>query len=148
MIVFSSALDPDPDPDPDSMGSLDPYPDSKSGSGSRRAKMTYKRRKMCKIFIFRSAQCSLLRAEKEKKNLQLYFFLQFFSSNPGSGLDPDPVPYQDLDSLEMLDPDPYPHPDSMNPDPDPYRNLKSENSQDYAQKPQRHCMFMNSVSGQ
>jgi hypothetical protein len=23
----------------------------------------------------------------------------------------------------------------------PYRNLKSENSQDYAQKPQRNCMF-------
>jgi hypothetical protein len=29
----------------------------------------------------------------------------------------------------------------------PYRNLKSENSQDYAQKPQRHCTFMNSASG-
>ncbi len=27
-----------------------------------------------------------------------------------------------------------------------YRNLKSENSQDYAQKPQRNCMFMNSAS--
>jgi hypothetical protein len=24
----------------------------------------------------------------------------------------------------------------------PYRNLKSENSQEYAQKPQRNCMFM------
>ncbi len=29
-----------------------------------------------------------------------------------------------------------------------YRNLKSENSQDYAQKPQRNCNFMNSVVGQ
>jgi hypothetical protein len=29
----------------------------------------------------------------------------------------------------------------------PYINLKSENSQDYAQKPQRICMFMNSASG-
>jgi hypothetical protein len=29
-----------------------------------------------------------------------------------------------------------------------YRNLKSENSQDYAQKPQRNCTFMNSASGQ
>jgi len=29
----------------------------------------------------------------------------------------------------------------------PYRNLKSENSQDYAQKPQRNCKFMNSASG-
>jgi hypothetical protein len=28
----------------------------------------------------------------------------------------------------------------------PYINLKSENSQDYAQKPQRNCMFMNSAS--
>jgi hypothetical protein len=25
----------------------------------------------------------------------------------------------------------------------PYRNLKSENSQDYVQKPQRNCTFMN-----
>jgi hypothetical protein len=34
------------DPDPDSMGSLDPYPDldSGSGSGSRRAKMAQKNR--------------------------------------------------------------------------------------------------------
>ncbi len=29
-----------------------------------------------------------------------------------------------------------------------YRNLKSENSQDYAQKPQRNCTFMNSTSVQ
>jgi hypothetical protein len=29
----------------------------------------------------------------------------------------------------------------------PYRNLESENSQDYAQKPQRNCMFTNSASG-
>jgi hypothetical protein len=28
-----------------------------------------------------------------------------------------------------------------------YRNLKSENSKDYAQKSQRNCPFMNSVSG-
>ncbi len=28
----------------------------------------------------------------------------------------------------------------------PYRNLKSENSQDYAQKPQRNLTFMNSAS--
>ncbi len=28
-----------------------------------------------------------------------------------------------------------------------YRNHKSDNSQDYAQKPQRNCTFMNSVSG-
>jgi hypothetical protein len=30
----------------------------------------------------------------------------------------------------------------------PYRNLKSENSQDYAQKPQRNYTFMNSASGE
>jgi hypothetical protein len=29
----------------------------------------------------------------------------------------------------------------------PYKNLTSENSQDYAQKPQRNCTFMNSASG-
>jgi hypothetical protein len=29
-----------------------------------------------------------------------------------------------------------------------YGNLKSETSQDYAQKPQRNCTFMNSASGQ
>jgi hypothetical protein len=29
----------------------------------------------------------------------------------------------------------------------PYRNLKSENSQDYTQKPQRDSTFMNSASG-
>ncbi len=29
-----------------------------------------------------------------------------------------------------------------------YGNLKSENSQDYAQNPQRNCTFMNSSSGQ
>jgi hypothetical protein len=28
----------------------------------------------------------------------------------------------------------------------PYRNLKYENSEDYAQKPQLNCMFMNSAS--
>jgi hypothetical protein len=28
-----------------------------------------------------------------------------------------------------------------------YGNLKSENSQDYAKKPQRNCTFMNSASG-
>jgi hypothetical protein len=28
----------------------------------------------------------------------------------------------------------------------PYSNLKSENSQDYAQKPQQNCTFMNSAS--
>jgi hypothetical protein len=30
----------------------------------------------------------------------------------------------------------------------PYRNLKSENSPDYAQKPQQNWKFMNSTSGQ
>jgi hypothetical protein len=39
---------------------------------------------------------------------------------------------------------PYPLPYGLR---NPNRNLKSENSQDYAQKPQRNCMFMNSASG-
>jgi hypothetical protein len=38
---------------------------------------------------------------------------------------------------------PHPLPSGLNP----YRNLKSENSQDYAQKPQTNCTFMNSASG-
>ncbi len=38
--------------DPDSMGYLDPYPDSQSGSGSRRAKMTHKYKKNYKILFF------------------------------------------------------------------------------------------------
>jgi hypothetical protein len=39
---------------------------------------------------------------------------------------------------------PYPLPYGLR---NPYRNLKSENSQDYAQKPQRNCTFMNSAPG-
>jgi hypothetical protein len=38
---------------------------------------------------------------------------------------------------------PYPLPFGLR---NSYRNLKSENSQDYAQKPQRNCIFMTSVS--
>ncbi len=39
---------------------------------------------------------------------------------------------------------PYPLPYSLR---NPYRNLKTETSQDYAQKPKRNCTFMNSASG-
>ncbi len=39
---------------------------------------------------------------------------------------------------------PYPLPYGLR---NPYRNLKSENSVDYAQKPQQNCTFMNSASG-
>ncbi len=38
--------------DPDSVGSLDPDPDSQSGSGSRRAKMIHKNRKKLRNLIF------------------------------------------------------------------------------------------------
>ncbi len=38
---------------------------------------------------------------------------------------------------------PYPLPYGLR---NPYRNLKSENSQDYAQKPQCNCTFMNPAS--
>jgi hypothetical protein len=42
------------------------------------------------------------------------------------------------------DKEPYPIPYGLR---NPYRNLKSENSQDYAEKSQRrNCMFMNSAS--
>ncbi len=43
-------------------------------------------------------------------------------------------------------PDRKPHP-LLNGLRNPYRNLMSENSQDYAQKLQRNCAFMNSASG-
>jgi len=39
---------------------------------------------------------------------------------------------------------PYPLPYGLR---NPYRNLNSENSKDYAQKPQRNGAFMNSTSG-
>jgi hypothetical protein len=38
---------------------------------------------------------------------------------------------------------PYPLPYGLR---NPYRNLMSENFQNYAQKPQRNCTFMNSAS--
>jgi hypothetical protein len=51
--------------DPPYFELLDPDPHSNYGfgSGSRRAKMTHKNRKKYRIFLFRSAGCSLLRAE-------------------------------------------------------------------------------------
>ncbi len=58
----SSVADPDPYPDLDSMGSLDVDPDSQSGSGFRRAKITYKIEKINKFIIFLSAGCSLMMA--------------------------------------------------------------------------------------
>jgi hypothetical protein len=39
---------------------------------------------------------------------------------------------------------PYPLPYGLR---NPYRNLQSENSEDYVQKPQQICRFMNSASG-
>ncbi len=44
--------------DPNSIGSLDP--DTQSGSGSRRAKMTQKNKKQLINFNFGSAGCSLM----------------------------------------------------------------------------------------
>ena len=43
----------------------------------------------------------------------------------------------------ITDRKPYPLPYGLR---NPYRNLKSENSHDYAQKPKRNCTFMNSAS--
>jgi hypothetical protein len=80
--------------DPDSIGTLDPNPDSQSGSGSRRAKMTYKSRiKLKKFHVFkcwmfafegsRLLYCSLdiskLRFLKNKnKNKNKYLFQMYF----------------------------------------------------------------------
>jgi hypothetical protein len=56
--------------EPDSMGSLscrvsdpDPHSNCRSGSGSRRAKMTHKNRKKSRLLMFLSTECSLLRSE-------------------------------------------------------------------------------------
>ncbi len=72
----------------------------RSGSGSRRVKMTHKERKKLRKFTFWSAGCSLLMNEGFSCSLDVLFRglgvseLHFFSSifghkNPGSGLDPD-----------------------------------------------------------
>jgi hypothetical protein len=57
--------------DPDSIGSVDP--DSESGSGSRKAKMTNNSRKKLKNFMFCSVGCSLLRAESFFCNLDVLY---------------------------------------------------------------------------
>ncbi len=64
----------DPDPDPFSIGFVDP--DSESGSGSRRAKMTHKsRKKMCKSSCFEVLGMGwpLLRAEGFFYNLDILY---------------------------------------------------------------------------
>ncbi len=44
------------DPDPDSIGSVDP--DSESGSGCRRAKMTHKSRKIFQVHVLKCWRAS------------------------------------------------------------------------------------------
>jgi hypothetical protein len=65
--------------DPDSIGPVDP--DSESGSGSRRVKMTQKSRKKFKNFMFEvlPGRCSLLRAEG--------FFCNFYVLYRDLGID-------------------------------------------------------------
>jgi hypothetical protein len=59
------------DPDLDSIRSMDPDPDSESGS--RRAKITHKKRKKVRRNImFCSAGCSLFRAEGFSLNLDVF----------------------------------------------------------------------------
>ncbi len=87
--------------DPDSIRSVDPCPDSESGSVSRRAKMTNISTKKLKNIMFWSAGCSLLRVEGffcslkifhgglKKGIFQQYFLFYFWFSIPwiqiGSG---------------------------------------------------------------
>ncbi len=59
--------------DPDSIESVDPDPDSESGSGLRRAKMTLKSRKKLKNFMFSSVGWPLLRAEGFFSNLDVLY---------------------------------------------------------------------------
>jgi hypothetical protein len=72
-LALDPALDPDPDPsiiqgfgsgpgpglDPYSIGPVDPDPYSESGSGSRRAKMTHKRRKISRFEVLDGLFCEL-----------------------------------------------------------------------------------------
>ncbi len=134
----SSVSDPDPDWRQIQSGQWNGFPDSESGSGSRRAKITHKNWKK-----FWSAGCSLLRADGFSWSLEvlygglgiskMQYLIQkisiFFSckfvpilghKNPGFGLDLDGY---SLISLKCwLDPDP----DSMNPDPKHW--IKKDNS--------------------
>jgi hypothetical protein len=50
--------------------------------------------------------------------------------------------YIERDEGGKPDRKPFPYPYGLR---NPYRNLISENCQDYVQKPQRNCTFMNSV---
>jgi hypothetical protein len=60
------------DQDPDSIGSVDPDPESESGSWSRRAKMTHKsRQKFVKVHV--SVGWPLLRAEGFFCNLDILY---------------------------------------------------------------------------
>ncbi len=54
-----------------------------------------------------------------------------------------PLPVSVKEKGGKPDRKPYPHSYGLR---HPYRNLRSENSQDYAQKPQSDCTFMNSAS--
>ncbi len=103
--------------DPDSVRSVDPYPDSKSGSGSRRARF------LCfevLDVLFWGLKASSVRQlgnplwrPREREAVvfdpKKYFFSSkfFFHQNPGSGsgLEPDPDRYPI--QPKMLDPDLY-----------------------------------------
>jgi hypothetical protein len=125
--------------DPDSIGSVDSDPNSESGSGSRRVKMTRKSRILFLKFKFWSVGWPLLRAEGffcyldvlcgglgiGKLYLVFYPKNNFFSavifsssifghSSPGSGL--DWIGIRIGIKPKMLDPDP----DEMNADPQPW----------------------------
>ena len=86
--------------DPDSIRSMDPYPDpdSESGSGSRRADITYKSRKKLRNCMFRSAGCCLLRAEGFFCSLDVIITL-----------DPDWIRIRIGIQPKMLDPEPDPY---------------------------------------
>ncbi len=81
-----------------------------SGSRSRRAKMTHKK-KILRNFMFRTAGCSLLRAERNgwiaisiKKIFYFFFSCTFFPighQNPGSGW----IRIRIVIQTKMLDPD-------------------------------------------
>ncbi len=84
------------------------------------------------LFIHCYLYSFALRFKFLQTHATFYVFLQFIS-------------YWTLQRKKRGKPDrkPYPLPYGLR---NPYRNLKSENSQDYVQRPQRNSTFMNSTS--
>ncbi len=77
---------------------------------------------------------------KSPLQLCLEIWINFFQTHATSSVSTVQLLYAVKEKGGKPDRKPYSLPYGLR---NPYRNLKSENSQDYAQKPQRNCTFMN-----